>query len=407
MSTRTLECIGRLNRRYVDEGKIAGMLTAVLRDGKLVHQSACGSTSATDPTPLSMDALVRIHSLTKPVTAVAAMQLLEQGKFRLKDPVAKYIPEFQEMTVLKNGKAEPAGKKMTMLNLLTHTAGLSYGADPRDPVDRMYQQADLWKSKDLDEFAARVARLPLKHEPGAQWHYSVALDLTGLVIQRISGLPLNEYLAKNIFQPLNMVDTSFEVPEEKSGRLLPMNIRDRNTGKACVATSSALPQGSKPRSLNDSALMHDYYNVTLYTGGGGLVSTMRDYTRFAEAIRAGGALDGERILGKKTVDYMAMDHLSFLSRRGNPGGSMPVAAGSFKGGFGLGVAVATDPDSTSIDCRPGKLNFYSVAGATCWIDPAEDIVIVSLMQLLNPWSSYAKELRATTYQAIEESKVRN
>ena len=409
MSAQRLERIAEVNQRYVDQGRLAGSLTAVLRYGKLVHQHACGSRSVADSAPLPMDALYRIHSMTKPITSVAAMQLYEQGRFQLSDPVARYIPELKEASVLKDGEAVPAENKVTMHHLLTHTAGMSYGADPRDALDRMYLEADLWKSKDLDEFAARLARLPLKHEPGTQWFYSAAADLTGLVVQRLSGQPLDRYFNEHIFQPLDMVDTSFAVPEEKADRFLPLHVRDRDTGKPRLLEADVAPEHVGGASAHDaSAATHDYFDVSLFCGGAGLVSTLRDYTRFAEAMRAGGVLNGERILSPKTVGYMTTNHLPAVLKGGFRGDPLMGAGPPIRGtGFGLGYAVVVDPAAEGVMGSPGQYYWNGMAGTSCLIDPGEDMVIVNMVQLLNPWPSHSKDLRVAAYQAITDSKVRN
>lgn len=408
MSTQRLERVAQLNQRYVDEGKVAGILTAVLRDGKLVHQSAAGSKSVADPTPLSMDAIFRVYSLSKPITSVAAMQLYEKGKFQLTDPVAKFIPEFKELTVLKGGEAVPLKTRMTMHQLLTHTAGLSYGADPNDPLDKLYAEADLWNSKNMDEFAQKVARIPLKHEPGMQWHYSVATDLLGLVVERLSGQRLDEYFNEHIFKPLDMVDTGFEVPEEKADRFLPNHIRDRDTGKVCLVPESGILQVRGSSALDDAGAARQYHDVTLFAGGAGLVSTLRDYTRFAEAVRARGVLNGTRILGSKTTNYMAMNHLPGVLKGGYSGAPLTGAGAPIQGcGFGLGYAVNVDPTKYGVIGSSSQLYWNGAAGSAFLIDPEEDLVAVSLMHLLNPWPSYPKDLRVATYQGILESRARN
>ena len=408
MSAQRLERVGQLNQRYVDAGKIAGALTAVVRDGKLVYQCAAGTRSTVDTSPLSADSLFRIYSLSKPVTAVAAMQLYEQGKFQLSDSVARYVPELKQPTVMKDGEVVPAEQRMTMQHLLTHTAGLSYGADPRDPVDRMYLGVELWRSKDLDEVAEKLTGLPLKFEPGAQWHYSVASDVVGLVVQRLSGQPLDQYFEQHIFRPLDMADTSFAVPKEKADRLLPNHIRDKDTGKAYIVDSTGTLPVSPPSALEAAAAAHDYHNVTLFAGGFGLVTTLRDYVRFAEAARAGGCLGGSRILGPKSVDYMASNHLPGVLKGGYTGAPLTGAGLPIHGaGFGLGYAVVTDPSVHGVVGSPGQYYWNGLAGSTLFIDPKEDIAVVSMMQLMNPWFTYPQELRVATYQAMTESKVRN
>ena len=294
-----LQRITEITQNYVDEGKLAGVITMVARRGKIVHFEAVGSKGAGDERALEKDDIFRIYSMTKPITATAAMQLYEQGKFHLGDPVSKFVPELKDLKVLdENGALVNVEREMTMQQLLTHTTGMSYGFNPKgDPVDARYVEAELWNSSDLDDFASRLGSLPLKFQPGARWHYSVAVDVTGLVVQRLSGQSFDAYLEENIFAPLGMVDTAFAVSEDKLDRFLPNHFIDPKTGQL-----TQVPEES-------GTAMRDYRNVTLYSGGGGLVSTTMDYMRWAEAMRNGGELDGVRILGPKTVKYMAANHL--------------------------------------------------------------------------------------------------
>ncbi|GIS18643.1 MAG: hypothetical protein CM15mP120_05590 [Pseudomonadota bacterium] len=289
--------------------------------------------------------------MTKPITAVAAMQLYEQGKFQLSDPVAKFVPELKDVKVLNaNGQLEDQDAPMTMHQLLTHTTGLSYGfAAQVDLVDQAYMRADIWAAKDLDEFAQRVAKLPLKFQPGREYHYSIAVDITGLVVQRLSGQPFDEYLRDNIFKPLGMHDTFFEVPKDKMSRFLPNHVINPQTGAlmdvAMVPADNPMAMFFKPR---PNVAMNDYESVGLFSGGGGLVSTAMDYARFAEMMRNGGSLAGTRILSPKTVDYMAQNHLKPSMRMGGIG-EQPTTDGNTSGvGFGLGFGVITNPAYTGV-----------------------------------------------------------
>ena len=299
MSAEQLSALDAFAERYVEEGRIAGIVTVVLRNGEIVYSKATGSRAMDGKVPLKPTDLFRIYSMTKPITAVAAMQLYEQGKFHLNDPVEKFVPELADLKVLnEQGQLVDPEKPITMHQLLTHTAGFSYGFSPlTDVVDAQYVQADLWAAKDLDAFAERVAKLPLKFQPGSKYHYSIAVDITGLVVQRISGMPFDEYLQDSIFAPLGMKDTFFEVPRSARERFLPNYFFDPESGKP-VDISLAPP----PFNSRKNVAMQDYASVSLYSGGGGLVSTAMDYARFAEAMRNGGSLNGVRILGPKTVD---------------------------------------------------------------------------------------------------------
>lgn len=392
MSTQRLQRISDMSQRYVDENKLAGIVTMVARDGKIVHFDAVGQRGVDDPTPLKKDDLFRIYSMTKPITAVAIMQLYEQGKFQLSDPVSKFVPEFAQLNVLTaDGELVPATRQMTMQQLLTHTAGFSYGFNPNgDPVDKYYAEARLWTAKNLDEFALEVAKLPLKFEPGDQWHYSIAVDVTGLIVQRLSGQPFNDYLKQHIFEPLGMVDTFFEVPQDKVDRFLPNHYIDPESGKL-----TTIPP--------DHPMFISSYNaVSLYSGGGGLVSTAMDYMRFAEALRNGGELDGKRILGSKTIEYMTRNHLPASIVSGGSG-EQPTLGRNLRGfGFGLGFGLVTDPAAAGVMSSEGEFYWGGAAGTIFWIDPVENIVVVGMIQLMRSPYPFRADLKVGTYQAIIE-----
>ncbi len=399
MSSERLERITAMSQGYVDREHIPGIMTAVSRGGKLVHLALVGTKGADDPRPLAANDLYRIFSMTKPITAVAAMQLYEEGGFALNDPVSKFIPELAELTLLQDdGTRVPVKNQMTIHQLLTHTAGLSYGFDPRDPVDKLYQEADLWAAADLDEFINKLAQLPLKFEPGEQWHYSVAVDVTGLLVQRISGLPFDEYLRAQIFKPLGMKDTFFAVPEQKQARLLPNHFLDPKTLKA-----KTLPQnGAAPVPPDTSCYaMCDFTKVTLFSGGGGLVSTMADYLRFTEMLLNDGALDGTRIIGAKTLHYMLQDHLPAIAATTE----LPGLVGrEFRGmGFGLGFAVNNDPVAGGVLGSKGEYTWGGAAGTLFWVDPAEQLIAIAMMQLMVGSPDFRHDLKVAVYQAITES----
>ncbi|MFV2090092.1 MAG: serine hydrolase domain-containing protein, partial [Pseudomonadales bacterium] len=264
MSAERLERIGEIAQGYVDEEKLAGVITMVARHGKLVYFESVGTRGADDSRPLEKDALFRLYSMSKPITAVAAMQLYEQGRFQLSDPVSKFVPELAELSVLnEEGELEPA-EDATMQQLLTHTAGFSYGFDPDDPVDKLYRDARALGVEDLDDFAATLGELPLKYHPGSQWHYSVAVDVTGLIVERLSGQPFDEYLDEHIFEPLGMTDTFFSVPDDEFERFLPNHRWDK--------------KAKKLKTLGPDSVSR-FQNVTMFSGGGGLVGTAMDYMR--------------------------------------------------------------------------------------------------------------------------------
>ena len=390
MSAERLDRITALAQRYVDEDKLAGVVTLIARDGAIVHFEAIGQRGAEDERPMTRDALFRIFSMTKPITAVAAMMLYEEGLFQLTDPVDKFVPEFAEMTVLgEDGVVRPAEKQMTMQQLLSHTTGLSYGFNPDDTVDKLYNDAELWKLEDLDDLAEKLAEMPLKFEPGDRWHYSVAVDITGLVVQRLSGLRFDVFLKQRLFDPLGMEDTFFDVPAEKMDRFLPNHTWDDENEKLEQLESYEFIQ---------------YEDVTLFSGGGGLVSTAMDYLRFCEMLRRGGELDGVRILSPKTVEYMTTDHLpGALSA--SAGGESPSTTFRGRGfGFGLGFGVVTDAVKDGVIGSAGEYNWGGAAGTEFWIDPVEEVIAIGMIQLMDsPWP-LRSEMKVLTYQALTELK---
>lgn len=391
MSAERLERMTELSERYVAEGKLAGIITMVNRGGRLVHSSVVGQRGSEDDRPLEIDHLFRIYSMTKPITAVAAMQLYEQGKFSLNDPISKFVPELADVKVWsENGEPTAPRQTITMHHLLTHTAGFSYGFNPTDPVDKQYREARLFAAKDLTDFANKLAELPLRYEPGERWHYSVAVDVTGLVIERISGMPLDQYLKANIFEPLGMEDTFFEVPQDKLNRFLPNHYWNR--AESILMTIGDNQPQALARYTND---------VTLFSGGGGLVSTAHDYMRFAEMLRNGGTYQGAQIISPKTLKYMTKNHLAESASSVGTGEQVNRAFAGM--GFGLGFGIVVDPVAARTIGSSGAFMWGGAAGTIFWVDPVEDIVVIAMIQLMgSPWP-LREELRILTYQALTES----
>ena len=385
MSTERLAGISQLGQRYVDEKKLAGIVTLVARDGKIVHFEAQGSRSINDARPLQKDAIFRINSMTKPITAVGLMRLYEQGLFQLSDPISKYIPELKNLEVLtEDGELVPAEHEITIHELMTHTSGFSYDFDDKDPVDRLYQKAQIFKSDSIQEFVEKLAKLPLRHQPGTKFHYSVSIEVMGLLIERISGEELDVYLQKHIFQPLAMNDTFFTVPDNKLARLVPNHkwIKDDNAMEI----------------LNKSPYYeHLRKGPKLFSGGGGLMSTASDYLRFTEMLRRGGTFNGARILGPKTIRFMTKDHL--------PGMNIPRPYGAKGFGFGIGgFHIEVDNTASGLLNSEGTYSWSGGSGTVFWIDPVEDIVVIAMIQLKHsPWP-LGSELRILTNQAVVEMK---
>lgn len=391
MSSSRLERVTALGERYVAEGRVPGIITMVSRNGKIVHFEATGQRGLTDTRPLEKDALFRIYSMSKPITAVALMMLYEEGRFQLSDPAHKYIPELKDLVVHNpDGEPTPAKTAVTMQQLLTHTAGFSYGFDPLDPVDQQYQAAKIFEAKDLSDFATRVAALPLQFEPGSRWHYSVASDLVGLAVERISGVAFDVYLAERIFAPLGMEDTFFNVPADKRDRFLPNHGWNPQNSTLIDVTPRTDARGN-------------YVSGTLFSGGGGLVSSTMDYMRFAEMLRNGGSYNGARLLSPKTVQYMTLNHLPATIGASGSGEAPTLGQlGSSGVGFGLGFSVVTDPAAAATISSVGEYAWGGAAGTVFWIDPQEEIITIAMIQLMaSPWPLRA-DMKTTTYQAITE-----
>ena len=406
MSSERLRAVTGVAQRYVDSGLIPGIITAVVREGRIVHMEAVGNKGVDDPRPLELDDLFRIYSMTKPITAVAAMQLYEQGKFQLNDPVAKFVPELKDLSILVDGELTPATKQMTMQQLLTHTAGLSYGFDPKHPVDKAYNEARLWDEKDLDTWVARLAELPLMYEPGERWHYSVAVDVTGLVVQRLSGQRFDEYLRDNLFVPLGMNDTFFEVPPDQAHRFLPNHYPDLETGKPTTLDRDGNVPDLFRAVTGECRAMCDFQDVSLYTGGAGLVSSTMDYLKFAQMMANGGELNGVRILSPKTVDFMRINHLPASTPGGGSGESPFLVGRAQRGfGFGLGFGIVTSTPRSGVLGSTCEYNWGGAAGTVFWIDPVEDVVVIGMMQLFGGVPTFRSDLKVATYQALTETRA--
>ncbi len=393
VSAERLERISEVSKSYIADEKVAGIATMVSRNGKIIYAKAFGERGVDDSKTLKIDDLFRIYSMTKPIVAVAAMQLYEKGMFHLSDPISKFLPELAELNVMdEEGNLTPNKEPISMQQLLTHTAGFSYGFS-NSKVDQEYNKAELWTSKDSDDFIKRVAALPLHYKPGERWHYSIAVDLTGVIVERLSGMGLDEYLQTHIFEPLGMVDTFFEVPKKKMNRFLPNHYYDY--GEKSLKTVQETKEKYNA--------MSNYEDVSMFSGGGGLVSTAMDYMLFMEALQNGGSLNGNRILGPKTLQYMIRNHLSGSIEQKGGAGENPLDEASNNGfGFGLGFGLVTNSVNNSIIGSEGEYNWGGAAGTVFWIDPVENVSVVSMIQLMSsPWK-LREDLKVAVYQALDQ-----
>ena len=403
LSAERLERIGEfLERRYVAPGRIAGCQVLVARHGHVAYRKSIGLMDVERSRPMADDAVLRIYSMTKPIVSVALMSLWERGAFQLDDPIAKAFPEFRDARVWVEGegeamRTEPAAGPVTYRQVLSHTAGLTYGGlleqvgapGSGDPVDAAYKALRIRRdpAEDLEAFMGKLAQAPLKYQPGAKWMYSLATDVAGALVERLSGRKLDAFLRDEIFAPLGMDDTGFSVPE---------GARDRFA--ACYGRGA---DGALKR-VDDPEASPFLQPPTFLSGGGGLVSTLEDYGRFCDMLRCGGSGDGERILGPRTLDLMTANHL--------PGGGdlSTLALDSFSEtlpagvGFGLGFATTMDGVAAGYACED-EYYWGGAASTAFWVDPMEDLYVVFMTQLM-PSTTYnfRAQLRSLVYAAIED-----
>lgn len=384
ISDHRLDRITSFAQKYIDENRLPSVVYAVQRRGQLVRLEAVGDIEADD--------IFRIYSMTKPITVVAILMLYEQGRFLLSDPVSRYLPEFESMNVyLGPGKTRPAETAITIEHLLTHTAGLTYNDRTAGGVPLIYAEAKIWSADSLASFSRDVAKLPLVSEPGERWHYSVANDVLGRLVEVVSGQPFDQFMSEQILQPLQMTDTSFVLPDSKSQRLAPIYQR---AGETMELINSGEDGG-----YGDPDLVP--------YGGSGLLSTAKDYLRFMQMLLNGGELDRVRILAGKTVDLMMMDHLGddfgdpplgdlWISKTENRNNDLNLGFG-----YGYGGYVIRDVAKNAV---PGSVGTYSWGGGAStyfFIDPKEQLIAVFLTQL-TPSDSYPlrAQFRGLVYQAI-------
>lgn len=377
MSAERLSRIGSLLQTYVDEETTAGASAMVVRRGSIVYREDVGYQDKASGITMTDSTLFRIYSMSKPITSVAVLMLYEEGHFQLGDPVSRFIPAFGELTVYDAdapSRQAALDRPITIHDLLTHQSGLTYGFFGNTPVDSLYRVTPVFSGGDLEDFAGRVGSLPLLHQPGETWHYSVATDILGYLVEVVSGLTLEDFFEQRIFKPLGMTDTGFSVEKEDLHRLS-TNYRRNGQGELYAVDRGAASQFAAP--------------VLFFSGGGGLVSTMSDYLRFAEMLRLGGALDGQRLLSPKTVALMTTDHLGYEFAPG--------------WGFGLGVRVCTNVAATRMLGSEGVYEWSGAANTYFFIDPAENLVAMVWTQLM-PYAAIpvSDQFRTLVYAAIEE-----
>jgi CubicO group peptidase (beta-lactamase class C family) len=396
MQTIQPESVGLLSDRlariqpvmqgYIDRHEFAGVVTAVSRRGQVAHLAKVGWQEIESERPMSFDAIFRIYSMSKPITSAAVMMLCEQGQVRLGDPVSRYIPGFKNSRVMvpRNGcdyDLVPARREMTVHDLFTHSSGLSYGFDQQSALDDLYRKAlrqrlDKDSSLTLADFVAILTELPLAFHPGTAFRYSFSIDVLGYIIQLTSGMPFEDFLQERVFAPLGMVDTAFWVPPEKADRL-------------AAIYGPAEEGGLKPL---DEPITSRYLKPPHNpSGGGGLVSTVSDYLRFGQMLLNQGELDGTRLLGRKTVEWMLHNHLP----EGIP------ANGDSANGFGLGGSVLLHPGLSHQPGSMGKFGWGGAANTQWWIDPAEEMQCLLMTQYMPAFTvPITDDFAQLAYQAL-------
>src|SRR3954465_10674616 len=395
LSSSRLEHINQVLRAKVDAGEIPGYVALVARHGKVAYYEAYGMQDPTTKKPMAKDSIFRVYSMTKPLTSVAAMILVEEGKMRLSDPVSMHLPELKDLKVATNAdtaktpaelQTKPAANPIRVLDLLMHTSGLTYGFFKGVPGGGVVEQAYMDGGEgDLDisnaELVTRLSKLPLKYEPGTTWWYSRSTDVLGRVIEVVSGMTLGEFIDKRISKPLGMPDTAFQVQSNKVARLSQPFEADRQ-GRILQYTDPTKP-------------------VKFEAGGQGLTSTAMDYARFLQMMLNRGTLDGTRILSRKTVELMTMDHIGQAIDHG------PFFLPGQSHGFGLGFAVRTPGPRAPAGLNPmegsiGEYYWAGYAGTYFWVDPKEELVAVYMMQSVQHLTGYATTFKTLVEQAIED-----
>ena len=381
-----------LKEQYVEPGKYVGTLTLVARKGEIAYLDALGFMDRENKKAMQEDAIFSIYSMSKPITSIALMQLYEKSLFRLDDPIHWHIPSWRNLRVYESGLypnflTSRPNRHMTIRDLLSHMSGLTYDFMLRTNVDAAYRKTKLQATGDLQAMIDTLAQLPLEFSPGEQWNYSVSTDVCGYLVEHFSGMKLDKYFQKHIFDPLGMEDTGFSCAKEKVNRLASLYEQHPKKGPVLVD-----PGGAKTARVKKRKML---------SGGGGLLSTMADYYRFCSMLLNQGELDGTRIIGRKTLAMMASNHLpdhKDLTEMSQSAFSETTYQGV---GFGLGFSVILDPVKTQSLTDVGEYGWGGAASTVFWVNPKEEMVVIFLTQLL-PSSTYQvrRELRSLVYSSL-------
>ncbi|ODT62794.1 MAG: serine hydrolase [Phenylobacterium sp. SCN 69-14] len=383
-----------ITRKYLEPGRMPCAQVLIARHGEIVHEFVGGQRDLARGLACESDTLFRIYSMTKPITSIAFMMLVEEGLVALDDPVHRFIPEWKDLGVFAAGlpgafQTRPVARPMQMVDLLRHTSGLTYGFQNRTNVDAAYRKlgvGEIGSTISLDDMIAALAVLPLEFSPGEAWNYSVSTDILGYLVGKISGIPFEQFVQERICRPLGMTNTDFQVADGQQGRF--------------AACYSATPKGGMD--LQDDPQTSAYLAPPgLVSGGGGLVSTAADYMKFCQMLLNRGELDGQRLIAPKTLDLMTANHLPDGKDLTQLSRSLFSEATNAGVGFGLGFAVVQDAARTLVPCSDGEFYWGGAASTAFWVDPAEDLAVVFMTQLL-PSSAYPirRELRTLIYSAM-------
>ncbi len=412
-SAERLERVTARMNEAAAQGEMIGGVGVIARDGKVVYEQTYGQADREAARPMTTDAIFRIYSMTKPITGVAVMILYEEGRFFLNDPIAKYLPQLADLKVARatadassvlddtassdeesadstsiSGTREPL-RQPTIRDLLKHTAGFTYGVFGATEVDELYRQAGLLAAyQSMDDFISALGKIPLQYDPGTRWHYSVSVDVQGALVEAVSGMGFGEFLQQRIFEPLDMKDTSFVAPADKWGRVAQLY-----SPKGAPADFSAflVENLSEELAVASDSLNEGYrLGATFESGGGGLLSTARDYLRFCQMMLNGGELNGVRLLSPASVALMTTNHLGDLS----------MGYGGAGTGFGLGFAVALDQGLIGELGSPGEYSWGGAAGTRFWIDPVERLIGLFMVQSIPHRTRLGDEFKLLTYQAL-------
>ena len=398
-SSERLDRLHAVMQQKVDQKQLAGIVTLLARHGKVVEERTYGKKDIASGAPMTKDTIFRIFSMTKPVTGVAMMILYEEGKWQPSDPISKYIPEFAQLKVFKGvdqgGKilVEDPAHPPTMRELMTHTAGFTYGIFGNSPVDKMYVDQRVWQSQSLKDMIDKLAKIPLLYQPGTRWVYSASMDIQGYIVEKLSGQSLPDFIQQRILGPLGMKDTGFFVPKEKRNRFATLYAADQ---KGELIASAA--EGNAPVT-NYAA------QPSMPSGGGGMVSTAEDYLRFAQMLLNQGELDGARILAPATVQLMTSNHLAPSLMTGEfSAGPEKIRPGM---GWGYDCAVFSDPQQAEEVVGKGTFFWWGAADTWFWVDPANDLIFVGMTQLMySPSAPYTEGLsRPPVYQALLKPRM--